>query len=271
MPELPEVETVVRGLRNGVIGRVFTGARVHWPREIVGLDPASFSDRLTGQRVQDLSRRGKYIVFTLTHDSLLIHLKMSGRLYLAAPGPAASEDRWVRVIFHLDSRHDLCFSDARKFGRVYLVSEASTVLGHLGPEPLSEAFTPAMFQQAMSRRRTPIKQLLLDQRFLAGVGNIYADEALWWARIAPHRLADTLNADESVRLYDAIRALLEEAITYEGTTISWYRKPDGSRGSYQNRFKVYDRAGQPCFNCGLPIVKTRLGQRGTHYCPACQR
>ncbi len=271
MPELPEVETIVRGLHGDLVGRLFIGATVLWGREIHGLSPSEFADRLVGQRVVGLRRRGKYIVSDLSRDVLLIHLKMSGRLYVAAAGQNTEHDRWVRVAFHLDNGRELRFSDARKFGRVYLVADEAEVTRNLGPEPLADTFTLEAFRALLAGRRGMVKSLLLHQGFIAGVGNIYADEALWHARIDPRRNVNTLEATEIERLYHAIRQVLETGIQLGGTTVSWYRQPDGTPGGYQSRFRVYDRAGEPCPNCGAAIRKIWLGQRGTHFCESCQR
>lgn len=271
MPELPEVETVVRGLRDDMQGRTFTGVTVEWPGEIETLGAAEFSDRLVGQRVEGMRRRGKYIIFDLDHDALLIHLKMTGRLYILNEATMDQADRWVRVSFALDDGRTLHFSDLRKFGRVYLVGDAEDVVGKLGPEPLEDDFTVEAFRERLAGRHGVIKPLLMNQAFLAGVGNIYADEALWMARINPHRTADTLSEDEIARLHEAIRAALQESIDHEGTTVSWYRKPDGTEGGYQERFKVYGRTDQPCLRCGTPISKVFLAQRGTHFCVQCQK
>ncbi len=270
MPELPEVETVVRGLRGDVVGRAFTTATVHWAREIVSLSPTDFAARLVGQHIEALTRRGKYIVFALSHDFLMIHLKMTGRLYLARPSDRHEADPWLRVVFGLDNGQELRFSDARKFGRVYLVAQPEVVLGRLGLEPLSDSFTLEAFKALASGRSGALKPLLLDQTFLAGIGNIYADEALWQAGIDPRRKVNTLRDDELELLYHAIRAVLEAGIDHEGASVSWYRKPDGTPGSQQNYFKVYGREDQPCPRCGTAIHKIFLGQRGTHFCPMCQ-
>lgn len=270
MPELPEVETVVRGLRPDVIGRTVTGIVVDWPREIHLLSVAELADRLSGQRIERLRRRGKYIIFDLTHDTLLIHLKMSGRLYVSDANAQQEDDRWMRVMFQLDNGQELRFSDARKFGRVYLVPSAEEVIGKLGPEPLEDDFTLESFKERITGRQTTIKPLLLNQEFIAGVGNIYADEALWRARIDPRRKANTLSDEEIARLYEAIRDSLQAGIDHQGTSFSWYRKPDGTKGSYQHHFIVYGRENKPCPECGTPISKVWLGQRGTHFCPSCQ-
>jgi len=271
MPELPEVEMVVRGLRPDMLGRTFTGAEVHWPKEIAGHSPQVFAARLAGQRVEALDRRGKYIAFRLTSDYLLVHLKMTGRLYVARPGETVGgDDRWVRVTLPMDDGRELRFSDARKFGRMFLTEQLETVTGALGPEPLAEDFSLEAFQDRIARRAGLIKPLLLNQTFIAGVGNIYADEALWRAQIDPRRKASTLKPEEVAALYAAIQAALRDGITYEGASINWYRKPDGSTGDSQNHFNVYDREDEPCPRCGTPVRKIWLAQRGTHFCPQCQ-
>jgi formamidopyrimidine-DNA glycosylase len=271
MPELPEVEVIVRGLRDDVVGRAFTAVTTNWSRQIVGMPPQTFADRLVGQRIKALRRRGKYVVFDLSGDVLLIHLKMTGRLYVAGPARDRFEDdRWVRAVFGLDDGRELRFSDSRKFGRLHLVVREEEVTGALGPEPLSDAFTPDAFRQLIAGRRGAVKPLLMNQHFIAGIGNIYADEALWQARIDPRRKVDTLKPEDVERLYHALRTVLAEGIEHEGASVNWYRKPDGTTGAYQNRFNVYDQEGEPCPRCGSPINKIRLGQRGTHLCPVCQ-
>ena len=270
MPELPEVEMVVRGLRDDVIGRRLGGAEVDWPPQLGDVDPEHFSARLSGQQIESLARRGKYIVFTLSDDVLIIHLRMTGRLYIANPEDFSDADRWLRVRFPLDDGRELRFSDLRKLGRLYLVADSDEVLGGLGPEPLEDAFTPEVFRERLANRSGVLKPLLLNQSFVAGVGNIYADEALWRARIDPRRRANTLEPDEINRLYEAIRAALAAGVNHEGASFSWYRKPDGTAGEFQNHFNAYNRAGDPCPRCGTPISKIWLAQRGTHFCPECQ-
>lgn len=270
MPELPEVETVVRGLREPLIGRTITRATTDWPRAIETPDAPQFADRIAGQRVRALDRRGKYVLVHLHADTLIVHLRMTGRLYVVPDAAEQYADRWVHVLFQLDNAHQLRFSDSRKFGRCYLVSEPDEILGALGPEPLDEAFTLDAFQARIAGRGGQLKPLLLDQRFIAGIGNIYADEALYMARLHPLRAADTLDADDQARLYAAIRHVLSDGIAREGASVNWYRKPDGTKGSAQNGLQVYGRAGEPCARCGHPIERTVVGQRGTHLCPACQ-
>ncbi|MGB4677990.1 MAG: bifunctional DNA-formamidopyrimidine glycosylase/DNA-(apurinic or apyrimidinic site) lyase [Aggregatilineales bacterium] len=270
MPELPEVEMVVRGLRDDMVGRTFLNMRAEWAPQLGDTTPDAFAARLSGQKVEALWRRGKYVIFELTDDYLIIHLKMTGRLYVAREGEVYDADRFLRVVFGLDNGYELRFSDVRKFGRLYLVSDVEGVVGKLGPEPLDGDFTLEAFRARLGNRTRNIKALLLDQSFIAGVGNIYADEALWLAGIAPQRKADTLTAEEQERLYHAVRSVLNEGIAREGSSISWYRKPDGSAGSYQNFFKVYGREDEPCPRCGTPVLKLWIAQRGTHYCPHCQ-
>jgi formamidopyrimidine-DNA glycosylase len=270
MPELPEVETVVRGLRKDVVGRTFRAMPVITPGQIVTPSSDAFAARLTGQCVETLWRRGKYVIFDLSSDALLVHLKMTGRLYVSHKWQAEGADKYVRFVFELDNRHKLIFSDLRKLGRLHLVSRADDVVGALGPEPLSDDFTLDVFRSLMAQRRGTIKPLLLNQRFIAGIGNIYADEALWLAKVDPRRKSDSLKLDEVDRLYHAIREVLLEGIRHEGASIDWYRKPDGTTGEQQDHFSAYGREDEPCPRCEATISKIRLGQRGTHFCPACQ-
>jgi formamidopyrimidine-DNA glycosylase len=196
---------------------------------------------------------------------LLIHLKMSGDLVLAVAG--APPDRYARTIFHFDDGSELRFNDTRKFGKVFYVALAEDVTAALGPEPLEPAFTAARLGQMLQGRQRALKPLLLDQTFLAGLGNIYTDEALHRAGLHPLRRADSLTADEVRRLWRAIREVLRAGLRHNGASIDWaYRG-----GGFQNLFKVYGRAGEPCLNCGAPIRRIVVGQRGTHFCPQCQR
>lgn len=270
MPELPEVETVIRGLRQPLTGRTIQGMWQDWPRAFQKITPDEFNARASGQQFRALRRRGKYIVCELDHDLLVIHLKMSGRLYVAPNDEQHDADRWVHFWLQLDNDTQLRFSDSRKFGRISLTPDLATVIGKMGPEPLEEDFTVEVLKKCLEGRSRIIKPLLLDQSVVAGIGNIYADEALHLARIHPMRRADDLNHNELDRLYDAIREVLNKGIDHEGASINWYRKPDGTRGESQDYFTVYDREGEPCPDCGAAVVKIRLAQRGTHFCPNCQ-
>ncbi len=271
MPELPEVETVVRGLREPLIGRTIVDAWYTWEGTIANPPAAQFIDRIREQRIKAIRRRAKYIICELSDDFLVVHLKMTGRLYVAANNMTQEADRWVRCGWQLDNQTQLRFSDSRKFGKEWLLNDLSPILEKLGPEPLEDDFTVEIFRARLAGRQRHIKPLLLDQSFIAGVGNIYADEALHRAGIHPLRRASTLSDDEITRLYAMIRATLQDGIQHEGASINWYRKPDGTTGESQKHFYVYGREDEPCRHCGTLIVKTRVGQRGTHYCPNCQK
>lgn len=274
MPELPEVETVVRNLREPLIGRKVVGVNYDGKTTIIPAPP-EFESRLIGQTVRAVNRRAKYIVIELDHDLLVVHLKMTGRLYVVPQQTDDGDDRWIHVRWQLDNGSELRFSDARRFGRVYLTSDFDAIsagAAALGPEPLSDAFTLAEFQQRLQgRRKRALKALLLDQSFIAGVGNIYADEALIRAKIHPLRLAGSLNDAEIALLYETVRAALGDGIAREGASVNWYRKPDGERGSAQDFLYAYGRTDEPCLFCGTPIVKQWIAGRGTHFCPTCQR
>ncbi len=270
MPELPEVETVARGLRQPLVGRTFTGARFLWARTAAMPTPELFNARLADSRIEGVSRRGKYILIELSSpDTLLIHLKMSGQLAVLPNGETTHHH--VRAIFTLDNENELRFKDQRKFGKAYLTDSLDVVLGKLGPEPLADGFTIGQFAALLMGRSGRIKPLLLNQHFVAGIGNIYADEALFDAGIHPVRSANTLTKKEIGRLHAGIQKALWRGIEKQGATIGLYRQPDGEKGQMQNEFKIYDRTGEPCYNCGQPIDKIKVGGRGTHYCRHCQR
>jgi formamidopyrimidine-DNA glycosylase len=270
LPELPEVETVVRGLREPLVGRTVQSMWYDWTRMIRVLTPEQFAARIQGQTIRAVNRRAKYILCELDHDILVAHLGMTGRLYVTSDDTTLEADRWVHFRLQLDAGQQLRFSDARKFGFVSLTDKIDSLAPKLGPEPLTDAFTPAVLRERSQKHHKAIKALLLDQAFVAGVGNIYAVEALHHAGIHPLRPADSLTDDEIIRLHAAIRQTLERGIEREGASVNWYRKPDGTTGEMQNHFFVYDREGEPCLTCGQPIEKIRVAQRGTHYCPQCQ-
>ncbi len=270
MPELPEVETIRRTLARGerggppLPGQTFEGAQVLWARSIAAPHPSEFSARLSGQRILSLGRRGKFLRLDLSRDVLLIHLRMSGDLYLV---PADSPPhRHHRVRLSLAAGYALAFEDSRKFGRMWLLDDPAPVLGKLGPEPLEPGFTPAWFHAALQARRRRLKPLLLDQTFLAGLGNIYTDEALHRARLHPLRIANSVDRAQAFALHAAIVHVLQEGIRHNGATIDWVYRG----GGFQNTFRVYRRAGMPCYTCGAPIRRIVVGQRGTHFCPHCQ-
>ncbi len=279
MPELPEVETIARKLRQGQavepgfppyptpLGRTVTAVWLDWPRAARPSADALIHT-LPGHRIDSISRRGKYLIFGLhspaSERHLLIHLKMSGRLHvLDADFP---REKHVHFAFSLDNGYELRFNDARKFGRVYLVDDLDAVTGHLGPEPLEEAFTLKVLRSLLAKKSGGLKALLLDQSFIAGIGNIYADEALWRARIHPLRRANTLQDTEIAALRRAIRAALRDGLKHGGAAIDWVYP----EGRYQDHFRVYGQVDKPCRRCKTRIERILVGQRSTHFCPTCQ-
>jgi formamidopyrimidine-DNA glycosylase len=271
MPELPEVETIANGLRGPLIGRTFTGVLVGWENIVARPAVPEFQQRIRGRQILDIRRRGKYLIFDLSGGgSLLIHLKMTGQL-VVRPGDVPP-DKYGHTVFDLDDGRQLRFLDMRKFGRVYLVADEKEVVEDLGPEPLADDFTLSEFSALIGKRRGALKPLLLNQQFIAGIGNIYADEALFAAGIHPQRKADTLTDDEIERLYQAIRQVLRQALADQGTTFDGvYRKVDGGEGEHQENLRVFRRKGQPCPRCGRAIERIVVGGRGTHLCLRCQK
>jgi formamidopyrimidine-DNA glycosylase len=281
MPELPEVETIARALRPELIGRQIVSAEVRWPRTLAAPSIRRFRRQIQGQVIEDVSRRAKFLHIRLSASDLLIHLRMSGDLEVKQ-GKARPEkhDRLIVVLSHQVSDAaptipvatngaltSLVFSDARKFGRVWLMEGIESVTGRLGPEPLSRAFTPRVLYDRLRARRRRLKPLLLDQTFLAGLGNIYTDEALHLAKLHPLRSSETVTSRQAELLHVAIRAVLREGIRRNGASIDWVYRG----GEFQNHFRVYDRDGEPCPVCGTAIKRLVVGQRGTHVCPHCQR
>lgn len=269
MPELPEVETTVRALRRPLVGEVITAVHNTWPRHIATPTLPEMQARLPGRRIEAISRRAKYLVFHLSsEETLIIHLKMTGHLFVTqAESPL---DKHTHTVFSLASGKELRFQDTRKFGRVYLVHDPQEIFSQLGPEPLAESFTVDCLRQQLNGRTRVLKPLLLDQTFVAGIGNIYADEALFYAGLHPQHRADSLTADDIQALHGAIRKVLQLGIEREGASISNYIKPDGSKGDMQNAVAVFRRTGMPCYQCGNPIQRIVLGGRSTHFCPHCQ-
>lgn len=271
MPELPEVETVARGLAGQLVGQTFAGVTVGWPRTIAFPSAAQFKKQIVGRRVMSVGRRGKYVIVNLDIGTLLIHLKMSGRLQVVPSGKPL--DKHTHTVLGLDNGRQLRFHDVRKFGRVYLVSDPAQITGKLGPEPLAGDFTMDSFRHLLARRTGRLKPLLLNQEFLAGLGNIYADESLFAASLHPLRKADSLTPEEQAQLYRAIRTVLGRAVQSRGTTLDdgGYLDARGEAGTYQDQVTVYGRTGKPCLVCDSAIERIVLGGRSTHYCPRCQR
>ncbi len=271
MPELPEVETVAADLRQELVGRRFLAAHIAWPRTLATPDPLTCSQRLAGRAVLDVGRRGKYLLIYLdSGETLVIHLRMTGRLAIVPPGDPELATPHLRAVFALADGAFLAFNDARKFGRIWLVTDVDQVTGKLGPEPLGWTFTPEALAERLGKRRQAVKALLLDQTVVAGVGNIYADEALFLAGIHPLRPGASLTGDEIGRLHGTIRQVLAESIQQRGTMLRDYRTPYGADGAYRNQLRVYGQPGRPCPRCGAPIERIRVTQRSTHFCPQCQ-
>ncbi len=274
MPELPEVETIVRELRAHLRGRVILDAHLDWPRTLgcPKEDIERFRAEIRGLEIVDVKRRAKFVVLELGESgrswgACLIHLRMSGRLLLDALG----RPEHLRVVFYLSDDQRLYFYNMRKFGRIWLVRDPETVLGDLGPEPLAPDLTPEAFLALIRRRRGMLKPLLLNQRFIAGLGNIYVDESLFRAGLHPQRSADTLTEDDVTCLHTAIQAVLRQAIDLHGTTFDGiFVRPQGETGRQQEDLQVYGQAGFPCPRCGTPIERIVVGGRGTHLCPRCQ-
>lgn len=270
MPELPEVETIARVLRQGapgqpaLVGRHILGVNLTWKRSLAAPSSAQFASRLDHQVIESIGRRGKFLTLRLTRDWMLFHLRMSGDLLVRPQGTLL--ELHDRLVLALEGDLELVFNDARKFGRVWLVREADQVLGDLGPEPLDDGFTERALFERLHATRRQLKPLLLDQKFLAGLGNIYADEALNLARLHPLLPANSLTFEQAQLLLRSIRTVLNDGIRRNGASIDWVYRG----GDFQNYFRVYQRTGLPCPECGTPIARIIVGQRGTHYCPHCQ-
>ncbi len=289
MPELPEVETIARELRPLLVGHTITDAWFDWPRQIKHPAPKDFVRQIRGRQILSVDRRAKWIVVSLTGQSgaesagdeavLAIQVKMTGYLHVVAAEEPT--DKHVHFKFTLEDGNELRMRDPRKFGRMglYRRDEAGMVLGAdeagelfaaFGPEPLDDAFTLADFRRRIRRRKARLKTLMMDQGFVAGVGNIYADEALWRARLHPLRSGAGLNSAQERELYRSLRAVLSEGIERRGSSVDSYRAPAGA-GNMQHFLNVYGRTGMPCPRCGRPTRRIVVGARSTHFCSWCQR
>lgn len=277
MPELPEVETIARKLRPYLMGRIIEDADLRWHRTLALPSYRKFRELVRGQEIRDVTRRAKYFILRLSDHDLLIHLRMSGdllikestikpekhdRLILRLLSTSSKES--IQPITESERLSSLVFNDTRKFGRVWLTSHPEEVLGKLGPEPLSRAFTAQWLHTALHSKHRQLKPLLLDQTFLAGLGNIYTDEALHLAKLHPLAASDSVTATQAEALHESIRRVLKEGIRRNGASFDWVYRG----GEYH--FRVYDRTGQPCPACGTPIQRIIVGQRSTHVCPKCQ-
>jgi formamidopyrimidine-DNA glycosylase len=277
VPELPEVETIRMRLAPLLEGRQLAGVRIDDARLTRPNDPTEVASRMRGERVASVDRRGKYlIVWFESGRTLLIHLRMTGTLLHGRDGENGNlpDDPYRRAVISLDNGADVAYRDVRRFG-TWLLLEPGELAPYLevrlGEEPLAAAFTPEALAEGLASRRAPVKAALLDQRTVAGMGNIYADEALWHAEIDPRRPAGSLTPTEVERLHQGIRIALGAGIARQGATLRDYRLPDGESGGMQLEFQVYGRAGEPCLRCESEIAKTRIAGRGSSYCPTCQR
>ena len=270
MPELPEVETIVRGLRGHVTGASITGVDVLKP-DLVGGPAAAFAESLVGARIEDISRRAKNIVIRLNGERLIINLGMTGRVLVLDEGTPDPPYTGVRFALH-DGRR-MVYQDVRRFGKLEVlpVGEWEARAQELGYEPLSPEFTPQALHTLTRRSRMAIKPWLMDQKRVVGVGNIYASEALFRAGLSPRKSAKRLTRREAEELHATIQEVLRESIDFRGTTLLDYRDADGEEGSFAARLRVYDREGEPCVNCGTPIRRIVQAGRSTFFCPHCQK
>lgn len=273
MPELPEVETVRRTLIPWVVGTKIKEVQIFYAGIIKNIEPPTFQKILQGQRIDGLKRRGKYLLFELANErTLIIHLRMTGRLMICNHKDPLLKH--THLVFSLDNNLQMRFVDTRKFGLVYLVhgEDFTKISGlyTLGPEPLGEDFNFEEFKKRLGSKKVQLKTFLLDQRQIAGIGNIYADEILFFARLNPQRLTNTLTPEEAQNLYQAIRSRLTEGVRLRGTTIKDYVDGRGEKGQFQHQLKVYGRYGKNCLECGTSLQKTIVAGRTTVYCPYCQ-
>ncbi len=263
MPELPEVETIARKLKPDLIGKTILSADLRWARTLALPSPKKFKQQIQGQKILDVGRRAKYLIIQLSDFNLLIHLRMTGDLSIRDSTIRAEPHD--RLILKLSDGNSLVFNDTRKFGRAWLTAKPEEVLGKLGPEPLNEEFTVQWLHAALHNKRRQLKPLLLDQTFIAGLGNIYTDEALHNAKLHPLTLSDSVTAKQAEKLHAAIHRVLNEGIRRNGASFDRFYRG----GEFE--FQVYGRADQECPVCGTKIKRILVGQRSTHYCPKCQQ
>jgi formamidopyrimidine-DNA glycosylase len=270
MPELPEVETTINDLKPDVEGKTIAGVEIPDDHAIAAPSAGQFKKGLTGHKITELTRRGKHLLFKLDNGHfLIVHLRMTGSLLLKKP--AEDAEKFIRVILRLAGGNAIHFRDPRRFGRMWLVDDPNVVVGKLGPEPLEAGFTPTVLAAILKGRKTPIKSTLLDQKLIAGIGNMYADEALYHARIHPLLPAGSLKKAEIDRLFEAIQVVLRQGIREKGASTETYIRPGGAKGAAHLQFRVAHQKGKTCPVCGGPIERIVVGQRGTFFCPRCQK
>jgi formamidopyrimidine-DNA glycosylase len=277
MPELPEVETIIRRLKQGddhtpsVKGQTIHSVEVRWKRIIAKPDPEEFKEILSGKTIMDANRRGKFLHFSLSKGHLFAHLRMSGDVRMEkridSEGKPLPEEEYDKVILNFRGEYRMVFSNIRKFGRMWYTEDPQIIIGNLGPEPLSENLSPSQLYEMLHARSRQLKPLLMDQTFIAGLGNLYTNEALYQSKIHPLRQSDSLSEDETLRLYNAVRFVLQRGIDRMGASIDWFYRG----GKFQEDFNVYGKEGEPCPRCGTLIEKIQAGQRATYFCPECQR
>ena len=274
MPELPEVETIVADLRPHLVRRTILRAELAFPTIVRHPEPEEFVDAIVGMRIESVGRRGKYILVHLSHDLLLVvHLGMTGQLRLV--DESAPLEKHTHVVLFLDDARQLRYRDPRRFGRLLLGTEAALLdarkMPRLGPEPIDPDFAPEELYRRLRKRTAPLKAVLLDQKAIAGVGNIYADESLHRARLRPDRIAGSVSKKSAARLHESLRESLRTAIANRGSSVDTYRDAWGELGGQQEELLVYGRAGEPCFTCGRPLRAVRIAGRTTVFCTRCQR
>ncbi len=269
MPELPEVETIKNELTPFVVGHKISSVTLLWERMLRQPSLKKFYSRIAGKKIVSLARRGKYLIFNLeSGEQLLVHLKMSGSLLLARD--SSPPPKYTRAVINLDNDTRIFFRDPRKFGTLQLIKGRDGILDKLGPEPLRPEFTPELLSELLGKRKAPIKAALIDQSLIAGIGNMYADEALFLARIHPLRPANSLSSDEIQHLHLAIQEALRKAIGSKGASVANYLRPGGEAGAAQSGFQVAHQGGKPCPVCGTIIQRIPVRQRGSYFCPRCQ-
>lgn len=273
MPELPEVETVVRGLRSKVVGRIIRKVNIYYENIIEYPDICSFQEKIKNQKINEIDRYGKWIIFVLDNYYLLSHLRMEGKYFLKHDG--ATLEKHEHVSFVLDNDMELRYMDVRKFGKMQLIEKEN--INKIGPflemglEPWDKKLNTLYLKEKFLRKKLPIKSCLLDQRIIAGIGNIYADEILFLSKINPLKEANSLSLEELERIIDNTKLVLEKAIEKGGTTIRSYTSLNGIHGLFQQELYVHSKEGQKCLICGSDILKIKVGGRGTYYCPKCQK